>query len=442
MILAAAGIAVSTLSPLLVRSAEISLIPPEALPLGGYTARKESPFLPGGEDLKLRVIVLEQQNTKVAIASAELLTIPESLAAEVRKRLPATLGLFLAATHTHCAPDSQMLNERMKIKVPGIALFSKRWLDWYADRIATGIKQAMDAAPRVVDGMVVKTMLLPLNRARRAGGHPDPEGTLVSFFVAGSARPSIPGETPGLLGVELPAWFHYAAHATFHDSDRTQTSGDWPGRVARQLGAAVLQGAIGDVSPRAPGSTPEERIANFAETVGRATPRVQQFAGPKALEPFRWLELPFKLDPVSPHPEFAKVNKIPDALAKMVVGTFAPTTAKIYAFRIGKIAVVGVPGEPSGALGWRIRNYGLGLGFSSVMVVSHVNGWIGYVLEPADYDRGGYEATLGFHGRTTGEKVVEAGQQALLELSYPGKVVPRPSAERHALTTAIAANQE
>ena len=49
------------------------------------------------------------------------------------------------------------------------------------------------------------------------------------------------------------------------------------------------------------------------------------------------------------------------------------------------------------------------------MVCSHVNGWMGYILAPEDYDRGGYEATLSFYGREEGTKVVEAGIKALKE---------------------------
>ena len=42
---------------------------------------------------------------------------------------------------------------------------------------------------------------------------------------------------------------------------------------------------------------------------------------------------------------------------------------------------------------------------------------MGYILDPEDYDRGGYEATLSFYGRDQGEKVVDAGIQALKRLS-------------------------
>jgi hypothetical protein len=60
------------------------------------------------------------------------------------------------------------------------------------------------------------------------------------------------------------------------------------------------------------------------------------------------------------------------------------------------------------------------MGFSSVLVCSHVNGWMGYILDPEDYDRGGYEATLSFYGREEGTKVVDAAVAALKALRARG----------------------
>lgn len=44
---------------------------------------------------------------------------------------------------------------------------------------------------------------------------------------------------------------------------------------------------------------------------------------------------------------------------------------------------------------------------------------MGYILAPEDYDRGGYEATLAFHGREIGPRVVEAAKLALEKLAFP-----------------------
>jgi hypothetical protein len=132
-----------------------------------------------------------------------------------------------------------------------------------------------------------------------------------------------------------------------------------------------------------------------------------------------WTEEPISLGRVSPHPEFGSEYGIPQAFAETLARQFAVTEAQVVAFRWGKLAVVGIPGEPTSELGRRIRDFGKNLGFRVVLPVSHVNGWIGYILTPEDYDRGGYEATLSFHGRETGLRVVEAAQRALKRLAQP-----------------------
>lgn len=402
-------LAAGALAPLTVRYGEANLTPPELLPLGGYTARREEPFQAGGDALKAKAIVFEQGKLMVALISAELLTIPESLYREVKKRLPKELNLVLVASHTHCAPDSQMLNDRMTFKVPGISAFKRRWLDWYAERIASSAISAMRETRMPTTWFGMDRWLVDLNRGRRQSVMADPMATALSFPI-----------------YEDMACFvvHYSAHPVFYGPEEMHMRSDFPGAIARDKGL-FLPGAIGDVSPKAPGNTPAERILNFAKAFFEAEekngipPTTPNGPRGRALEanPFRWVETPIELGEVKAHPNFARDNGVPDALADSLVSMFAPKTASIAAFRLGKLAIVGVPGEPTAALGRRIHDFGKRLGFTWVLVVSHVNGWIGYVLESDDYDRGGYEATLSFHGRETGERVYEASAKALKALA-------------------------
>lgn len=363
--------------------ADIDITPPEPLPLGGYTARQGKLFESGGKPLLARVIVLKQGDATMALASLDMLTVPESLYEEVAKRVPIK-ALFLVATHTHSAPDSQMLNRRMNFAVPGIASFRERWLEWYAEKIAKGIMSTQ--ATRLVTELRLAERRFAANRGRRAGAVPD---TLGSRLSTGAEH---------LL-------FHYSAHATVLNEKNLKTDADWPGLV-RDWGA-YLPGAIGDVAPAS------SDLGEMRKLLRKPVPYIESVVWNHKQFSFAFVEEPIGLDPIVAHPAFAAENKIPSALASTLVGKFAPPSGKISAFRLGKLAVVGVPGEPSSAIGREIRDYGRRLGFSSVLVVSHVNGWIGYILEPEDYDRGGYEASLAFHGRQTGAKVVLAARAAL-----------------------------
>lgn len=379
-----------------VQTAVLDLVPPERLPLGGYTQRRGALFDWGGEKLKVRTLVLADTDTRIAIVSAELLTIPESLDREVRRRIPEDVRLFLTATHTHCAPDSQMLNERMTFAVPGIASFRERWLTWYADRIAQCVRAALDSPRARFAHLDIASFRLRMNRGRRLGAAPE---TLAEELRAPNG------------GVLLA---HYAAHPTLFTHEQRRLDGDWIGRLARSIGAPVLLGAIGDVAPSAPGDDPAEQCAAFVETFLRDRPRLGR---PIGTSPLDYVEVPITLDPPRPHPEFAASFGLPDALAASLNERFAPSSAKVNAWRLGKMAVVGVPGEPTSEVGRRIALHGLGLGFESVWVVSHVGGWIGYVLMPEDYARGGYEATLSFHGPATALRLSRAADEALERLA-------------------------
>lgn len=378
---------------------ETDMTAPEPLMLGGFTDRKGAKGVQGKEKLKLRTVALRQGSETVVFASLECLTIPESFYGAVKSKLPPDVHLFLAATHTHSAPDSQMLNSRMNFAIPGIASFSQRWLDWYSNRAAEGILKTLKAPGVAVKQLTLYQGVADANHLRRKlNGPPDKRVTV----ICADKKP--------ILGV-------YAAHATIFDEKSNVISGDWPGRWMASGLWAAFPGAIGDVSPDLRGTGYEEQAGDLVSRLNRGW----KIATPDALDagssPLTWIEVPVLLDKPTPHPDFAKSSKIPDALAQTLVNKFAPTTATLQAAAIGDFVLVGVPGEPTADLGRRIQASGYKSGFKKVVVTSHTNGWMGYILEPDDYERGGYEATLAFHGAKTADRVVEAADKLFQDLS-------------------------
>jgi hypothetical protein len=377
---------------------------------------------PGGEHLFARCVLFNTKKEKIALVSVEMLTIPASLAREVKARIPKDIHLFLSATHTHSAPDSQMLNDRMTFSIPGVASYRSRWLAWYADKIAFSILESGGNEPEPVSRLGDIEVALALNRGRRAGAAPDALATMITAeHIVDKSYDR------GHLPVFQPLFFSYAAHAVLYGAERNQTSGDWPGFVSSvfdpTFGAfPILQGAIGDVSPAAEGSTPKLQITRFSQVVWSAVRwhgKDQEHVLWDSGESIKWISEPILLDAPVVHPDFVKAYKIPQALADALVKKFAQLEAEISAFRFGSLAVVGIPGEPTSHLGRRIKEAGLKMGFKAVLVVSHVNGWIGYILDPVDYSHGGYEATLSFNGPQEGEHVVDAAIKALKRLRRP-----------------------
>ncbi|MCW5942761.1 MAG: hypothetical protein KIS66_11045 [Fimbriimonadaceae bacterium] len=381
--------------PLVVRRGDVSIVPPEPLPLGGYTERRDAIALPGGDDLRARTIVLEQGTTRVALVSLDSLTVPGSLSREVRARLPSDVVLVLAATHTHCAPDSQMLNDRMTMKIPGIATYRPRWLEWYADRIAEGIREALVARPE--SGPLEWARWTPryasgawLNRARRPGAKPDP--TAFGLWIGG--RP--------LLGV-------FPAHPTLNGAEENRRRTDWPGQWARRSVLAPFVGAIGDVSPAPEVETADgaAKVEAFAHALQATMDKARRRA---ILRPSLSVSTaPVRLEKPSPSPAFVETNKVPEPLAALLVGKFAPTEATVLVIRLGEVALIAVPAEPTAEIGRAMVG-----DLAAATVIGFANEWIGYVLAEDDYARGGYEASLALHGPQTGRRLVEAAKQALL----------------------------
>ncbi len=371
------------------------ITPTVSLPLGGYTERQDQKSVLGGDHLYAKTILLSQGKVRVAITSLEMLTVPTSLTEAVRARIPRSVHVLLCATHTHSAPDSQMLNSKMTFKIPGIASFKPYWLGWYADRIANSIDKALSAKPVTVRKVVDETWLADCNRGRRKFAKPDQTAHLIHFETKG-------GETN---------LFWYTAHATFYGAKELQTKEDWPGGVGK-VGFELIQGALGDVSPFAPGSkgdSPKQKIALFwqemlmARAHSKSTTVWQPSLGRLGFE-----RLPVSLGKPSANPEFAKTYKISKGLAQLLVTMFAPKEASVSAVTLGKLCLLGAPGEPSSKIGLEMEQKGRAKGYSDCLAISHCNHWIGYLLTPNDYDRGGYEANLNFYGRQSGENVVKA----------------------------------
>lgn len=387
--------------PLYVSWAQVDITPKAALPLGGYTERGDKLSKPGGDHLFARVILLRQGGVVTAIESVETLTIPQSLTEAVQARISRKINLLLCATHTHCAPDSEMLDRKMTFKIPGIAIFKPYWLGWYADRIADAIDKAAAGPFHRVASVVDETWQADCSRGRRKFAKPDQTAHLIHFKFAGGEK----------------NLFWYTAHGTFYDSNEMQTREDWPGGVSK-VGFELIQGALGDVSPMAPGNesgSPKSKIANFWKTMLTARQKSKESTvWQPGLGRLQFEEVPVNLGKPTPNPHFAKTYKIPDAFASILVGMFAPRTASLDVAALGRLCLVGVCGEPSSEIGRQIEAAARSKGFPDSLAIAHCGNWIGYLLTPDDYDRGGYEADLNFYGRDSGEMTVDAARRISL----------------------------
>jgi neutral ceramidase len=401
-----AVIAALAASPLTLTLGEVDLTPPAPLPLGGYSERNGAVGAAGPRPLRARLVLLSQGGKRLVLASVEMLTLPESLRDAVQAQLPPGISLFLGATHTHSAPDSQMLNSRMTFRVPGIEPFRQRELDRTSKVIADGIKSLLTHRSIEITSLELETWKADANRPRRPGGIAEKDVWMVK------------ANGKDLLGI-------YAAHPTLHEAKELEVSGDWPGQWMVRGPWMALTGPIGDVSPQAEGLTGGEKSRALVENLVQS--RVERGKTTQKLALQFSVTLPtVGLPSAIPHPDFAQINKISPLLAQLAVKKFAPEEAHLTLVNLGGIVVIGVPGEPTGGVARRLRTTALYEGWPRAITVSHVNGWAGYMLEPEDYSRGGYEAGLHFYGPTLASRLAAAVGKGLHGLERFGP----PGAER------------
>lgn len=382
--------------------------------LGGYGARLNMPPTGVHDPIYARALALQWGRQQVVMVALDHLLVPGSLTHAVLKATGLQPHqLFMAASHTHCAPDAMGMNERMRFPIPGVATFQPAFLQFTAERISEAIRQARAGLQPA--RLALHAEPIPeLNRNRRGRGVTDPTMTVM--------RVSTPTHKPIALLVI------YAAHPTIYSHTMMEVSAEFPGVLQNGLEAALdegvvalyLNGAQGDVSPVADeGRTDHERVQRYGDRLKAHALRLLQQVKPTKPR-LDALQQMVTLPPPRPHPEFqqsaGREYKVPESLLNELVRQIVPPQAPISLLRLGDLLLIGFPGEPITALGLEARRIGQAHGFRHVAPVALVNEWIGYILTREEYEKGGYEATVSFNGPDLGEVILIGVKEGMTRL--------------------------
>jgi hypothetical protein len=395
------------------------------VPLGGYTARKAVPATGVHDPVYARALVLSNGETKVGIVSVDLCFLPADIRAEVLKRVQASgmpgwdaAHLFLAATHSHTAPDPLAMHRGNTFSMKGWPRFDARLLTFTADRIAEAIVTADKRQTSARMGSAV-TPAKGWNRNRRGETTTDPDLTLLKI-THDDGRP-------------LAVVVVFAAHPTLYDDKMLAISADWPGAMEQEVekswnsGEAVclfLNGAEGDASPDGmAGQTPEEKIADYGANLAKIVTRLLKVADAKSDVPLAAWTQPVNLPPRKPNALFllaaaqfgASVQQ-----AKQLVNGLMPEQTQLSFVRVGDLLLMGFPCEPTGELGLEAKAAARKAGFGTPAVVALVNDWLAYALTPEQYRAGKYEAGMSFYGDQLGPILLvalEAGLHAPVRMA-------------------------
>jgi hypothetical protein len=289
--------------------------------------------------------------------------------------------VIVSATHTHSGPGG----------------VTRAW---------TWQLVVMDTFNRAVHDAVLRGVLDAVGRA--AGNAQPALLTTVSFSADGLQRSRRHDRwffdpTVNLLlarsitsGRWLGAMVNMAIHGTAWQDDNLRLSADVPGGIERsleqQLEAPVLfvNGAVGDVSPIIAGADGVAHIARaFGEQCASALPRARRVT-PQWSVARRRVRLP------APH----FMRHIP-------IGLLAPREVELNVIRLGGLALLTWPGEPTTTLGLAAKGVAGDAGAGQAWILGLTNGYAGYFVAPDEYRSGGYEAAKSLYGATAGITLVD-----------------------------------
>lgn len=460
--------------PLRAGVATVPLDVPVGVPTGGYSkARRpgdavspwaeEHPATVGVQTQpSARAIALSDGVTEIVLVRLDLCLTTATLRWRAQSELEASghdVALLLTSTHTHSAPARYFHPAPAEgsggIDPTKVAMdsFDAEVEGRLARSIASAAAQALDSMKPASMG-VATVAAGQLNRDRRCEnddlygpGFRDQTMTVVRLDEVDEAGTPVKPLT-GLV--------HFAIHGTVLGSENRLFSTDAPGAIELFASDAVgvpllfLQGAAGDVSPSTGGLGHDD--FQGTERIGHVAARLVKDAWDRAVPPSRparatlsRFELPVDVTREAigyARGEFAEYGAVAcgfggsacppmETEPKSVVclplkrRPFSQTT--VEALRLENVLVGTLPGEPTTAIGERVKAAGAQVaGVTHVLTAGYAQDHFGYLLEEKDYLRLGYEPSVSpwgwrFGGFITG-KLGEAF--AALGTTAPAKAAP------------------
>jgi hypothetical protein len=436
-------------------AATVDITPPVGVRMDGYGSRRE-PSRGVHDQLVARALVLEHDGARAAIVSCDLLGMHASITTEVRRLGEKRAGiardaLVLCATHNHAGAAG----------LRG-GMFSQ--LDEaLAATLVQRVSGAIEEAAHALRPAVCKFGHASVDTVSQNRRHPDgPIDPVLRVLL-------IDGE-----GTPITTVLSFACHATVLSGENLMLSAEFTGVACRllheQTGAPALylQGACGNVNPMWI-EQDFDSVERAGQIVGGAALRI--VAELRALGPgqrahnIRWDEFPEKpvpgriIEPCLraarreidvPLREFladeeyaSRVEKLSAKAASQAEGTeerretmaqltrfqnerWAATWARrqpdttvqrteIQALSLGEgLALLALPGEFFVETADVIRSR---CGIEDLLVACYANDYAGYVVPPAAYDEGGYEAGITFCTPKAEGMFVEASLGLLREVA-------------------------
>ncbi|HUS90290.1 MAG TPA: neutral/alkaline non-lysosomal ceramidase N-terminal domain-containing protein [Phycisphaerae bacterium] len=400
--------------PLRAGVARVDITPAKPVTLAGYASRKD--LSRGVHDpLSARVVAFEQAGRRLVLVSTDILGFYGGTAGIFRKAILAACRLqpselFLAAIHTHSAPDVGIDPEsRHPHNVEYVRTLETRLVDAVREAFAgtapARVAVGAGACPVGVNRREEVTDAAG-NREVRLGRNPSlPTDREVQVLRISRA------DGTDLLAVV----FAYATHSTSLGPGNLLISGDVHGLaeqfLERHLGGGVIvpgfAGASGDIDPWF-------RVLPEFNTRGGWVPEpalLGTMLGEEVAHVLNSIQEPAANGPINT--AFKAVMLPGKSRGQTRQAEEEPVEFSLTAGRVGDVAFVGLGGEVFNEVGLAIK---AASPFPHTFVITHCNGAAGYLPTEASYDQGGYEVRSSPFAPTAAEQVIEEASRMLRTL--------------------------
>jgi hypothetical protein len=388
--------------------AKADITPTGPVDLGGYSLRMApSDGIHGNDKLYVRALIFDNGKVKVAFVEADVIGIRGHDA--FRRQISEATGIpsaniLLGDVHNHAAPSPGPNGE-----TPWERQFQKALLGAAKEatgnlqpvRIAAGNGRSRISMNRRQVRPVDKDSPLTFDendKSQSFGQYKTDKPVSIHEFggvVRLGANPDGPIDDAveivridTALGKPLAVMVHYPCHGTTLGGRNSKVSGEWMGRMQEfvesqfpGVGSIYLQGAAGDINPRAVGGLDGQQddvhIAwALGEEIGAEVSRVY-----RALVPSVPNEAKIQLE--------TKEILLPRQYRELF-DDFKNTAVRVptTAVRIVDLMWVTFPGEMFSAIGKRVKAASPA---TYPHLLGYANGYVGYFPEQKAYGEGGYE---------------------------------------------------
>ena len=408
-------------------AARVPLQVPAGTPLAGYGSMKRRMLFPdifgryphafwfrpseGALDpIGVRALVLYTGTTRLTWVSADLIAVDQGFRRRLEDRLiangirPGTL--MVSVSHTHSGPGAFL----------GPSIFALTALDRESAPVRDAIIDAMVEAIRRAGAaardarIAAATVEAPAITVSRLGGETDRDVVVVKIT--------------GTDGAPIGLLWSFAIHGTMLGPSNHRLSGDMMGIVSRalegELGVPALfvNGAVGDVSPRAHG---HDQAVSAARRLGDAVRGAWASAAPAPSAPIVVQTARVRLPSPRMSFEHCVSPRLPSWMS-LPLRRFLPSETEMTAAAIGRIAWVTIPGEPTTSLGREIKTAAREH-WSDAFVAGLTNDYLGYFIRPEEYASQNYITCAAVYGPRVGPCLAATATDMLRRLKEPAREV-------------------